>query len=47
MILIKKSLKYDIIQDNSTFFDLPNEFGQTTLVIDSCEWNPSMTCPPA
>jgi hypothetical protein len=31
----KKTLKYDIIPDNATSIDLPNEFGQSTLLIDS------------
>ncbi|MGD1837744.1 MAG: hypothetical protein ACPKPY_06770 [Nitrososphaeraceae archaeon] len=31
----KKSLKYETIPDNATSIDLPNEFGQTTIVIDT------------
>jgi hypothetical protein len=31
----KKTLNYDITSDNATSLDLPNEFGQSTLVIDS------------
>ena len=31
----KKTLQYEVIPDNATSIDLPNEFGQTTLVIDS------------
>ena len=31
----KKSLKYEVTPDNTTSVDLPKEFGQTTLVIDS------------
>jgi len=30
----KKTLKYDVIPDNSTSIDLPSEFGQITLIID-------------
>lgn len=30
----KKTLTYEIIPDNTTSLDLPNEFGQSTLVID-------------
>ena len=30
----KKSLKYEITPDNATSIVLPNEFGQTTIVID-------------
>ena len=31
-----KTLKYDVYPDNATSIDLPEEFGQTTLVIDNC-----------
>ena len=31
----KKALKYDVTPNNATFVNLPSEFGQTTLVIDS------------
>ena len=31
---IKKSLKYDVILDNTTSIDFPSEFGQTTIVMD-------------
>ena len=31
----KESLKYDVTPDNSTLIDLPEEFGQATLVIDT------------
>ncbi|MDR4512072.1 MAG: hypothetical protein MRJ93_10265 [Nitrososphaeraceae archaeon] len=30
----KKTLKYEVIQDNSTTIELPEKFGQSTLVID-------------
>ena len=30
----KKALKYDVIPDNTTSIDLPNEFGHTTIIID-------------
>ena len=30
----KKALKYDVIPYNATSIELPNEFGQTTIVID-------------
>ncbi|MGD1835906.1 MAG: hypothetical protein ACPKQO_09315 [Nitrososphaeraceae archaeon] len=30
----KKALKYEVTPDNATSIDLPDEFGQTTLVID-------------
>ena len=30
----KKSLKYDVTPGNATSIDLPEEFGQTTIVID-------------
>jgi hypothetical protein len=30
-----KTLKYEITPDNGTSIDLPNEFGQSTLVIDN------------
>ena len=33
----KKSLKYNITPDNATSIQLPNKFGQTTIVIDNCE----------
>ena len=28
------TLKYDIIAENTTSIDLPNEFGQSTIIID-------------
>ena len=31
----KKTLKYDVTPDNDTSIDLPSEFGQSTLVVDS------------
>ena len=31
----KKTLKYDLFPDNATSIELPNEFGQTTLVVDN------------
>ena len=31
----KKTLKYEAISDNATSIDLPKEFGQATIVIDS------------
>ena len=31
----KKILKYEVIPDNATSIDLPGEFGQTTIVIDT------------
>ncbi|MFB5601115.1 MAG: hypothetical protein ACE5SW_12920 [Nitrososphaeraceae archaeon] len=31
----QKTVKYEVIPDNRTPIDLPNEFGQSTLVIDS------------
>ena len=38
----KKVLKYEIIPDNATSITLPNEFGQTTIIIDPinnpCPW---------
>jgi len=37
----KKTLKYDITPDNTTSTELPSEFGQTTLIIDSPPCNPS------
>lgn len=30
-----KTLKYDVVLENTTFTDIPNEFGQSTLVIDA------------
>ena len=33
----KKTLKYGIASDNVTFIDLPSEFGQTILVIDTTD----------
>ncbi|MGD1838140.1 MAG: hypothetical protein ACPKPY_08800 [Nitrososphaeraceae archaeon] len=30
-----KALKYDVTPDNATFIDLPSEFGQSTIVIDT------------
>ena len=41
----KKTLKYDVTPDNSTSIDLPQEFGQTTIVIDTlCQ--PGYPCIP-
>ena len=40
-----KTLKYDIISENATSIDLPNEFGHSTLVIDSAIC-PPWHCPP-
>ena len=55
-----KTLKYDITAENETAtttssIDLPNEFGQSTLVIDNdddinhhhviCDGSPSGSCP--
>ena len=31
----KKILKYEITLDNSTYIELPQEFGQSTLIIDT------------
>ena len=31
----KKTLKYEVIPNNATSIDLPGEFGQSTLIIDS------------
>lgn len=31
----KNTLRYDIVLDNATSINLPNEFGQSTLVIDA------------
>ena len=28
-------IKYDIISDNNTLLDIPNPFGQTTIIIDT------------
>ena len=33
----KKTLKYGIAPDSVTFIDLPSEFGQTILVIDTTD----------
>ncbi len=33
----KKTLKYGIASDTVTFIDLPSEFGQTILVIDTTD----------
>ena len=33
----KKTLKYGIASDSVTFIDLPSEFGQTILVIDTTD----------
>jgi hypothetical protein len=30
-----KKLKYDVVLENTKFTDIPNEFGQSTLVIDA------------
>jgi len=30
-----KTLKYDVVLENTTFTDIPNEFGRSTLVIDA------------
>jgi hypothetical protein len=30
-----KTLKYDVALENTTSTDIPNEFGQSTLVIDA------------
>ena len=32
----KMTLKYEVTPDNATSIDLPEEFGQTTIVIDWC-----------
>ncbi|MGD1838251.1 MAG: hypothetical protein ACPKPY_09390 [Nitrososphaeraceae archaeon] len=32
----KKVLKYEVILDNATSIELPNDFGQTTMMIDGC-----------
>ena len=32
----QKILKYEVIPDNATSIDIPGEFGQTTIVIDTC-----------
>jgi len=31
---VANTLKYDIVTENGTSIDLPNEFGESTLVID-------------
>jgi hypothetical protein len=33
----KKTLKYEIASDSVTSIDLPSEFGQTILVIDTTD----------
>ena len=38
----KNTLKYEITAENATTIELPNEFGQTTLVIDAIV-NPQIT----
>ena len=43
----KRSLKYEVISYNTTFIELPSEFEQTTIVIDSRPSNfipPEMVC---
>ena len=47
--LEKKTLKYEITVDNATSIELPSEFGQFTLVIDSsalCAGCGGRQCPP-
>jgi hypothetical protein len=34
-----ETLKYDIIPENATSLELPNEFGQSTLVINGTGYN--------
>ena len=36
-----ETLKYDIIPENATSLELPNEFGQSTLVINGTVYNNS------
>ena len=36
-----ETLKYDIIPENATSLELPNEFGQSTLVINGTGYNNS------
>ena len=36
----KKSLKYEAIPDNATSIELPEEFGQTTIIIDNKRFFP-------
>ena len=38
-----KTLKYDVVLENTTSTDIPNEFGQSTLVIDVQENKPCLT----
>ena len=43
----KKTLKYNIIPDNATSIELPNEFGLTTIMIDLDAVLRTMALPPA
>jgi hypothetical protein len=38
-----KTLKYDVVLKNTTSTDIPNEFGQSTLVIDVQGNKPCLT----
>jgi len=40
----KKTLKYDVTADNATSIQLPNEFGQTTIVFDDVLRTMALPC---
>jgi hypothetical protein len=40
--LTSKTLEYDVVLENTTSTNIPNEFGQSTLVIDARKINPDL-----